>query len=65
MLHNLIMSCLHHTNLSPLLHPLDPIHEKPELEVQADQARAEEIDPEPEPEQGKTRCITPQSFIFI
>jgi hypothetical protein len=47
------------------LHPLDPIHEKPELEVQAKQARAEETDPEPEPDQGKPRCITPQSLIFI
>jgi hypothetical protein len=42
---------LHHTNLSPLLHRLDPAHEEPELEAQVEQT--EEANPNPEPEQGK------------
>jgi hypothetical protein len=41
-----------------LLHSLDPIREEPELEVQAEEANID-------PEQGKTRCITPQSLTFI
>jgi hypothetical protein len=41
-----------------LLHSLDPIREEPELEVQAEEANID-------PEQGKPRCITPQSLTFI
>jgi hypothetical protein len=63
MLHNLIMSCLHHANYSLLLHSLDPTREEPELEVQAEQAQAEETNTDPN--QGKPRCITPQFFTFI
>jgi hypothetical protein len=54
---SLIMSCLHHANLSPLFHPLDLAYEEPELEVQAEQAQAEATNSEPK--QGKPRCITP------
>jgi hypothetical protein len=43
------------------MHLLDPTHEEPELEAQVDQAE----EANPEPEQGKPRCITPPSFTFI
>jgi hypothetical protein len=39
------------------MHSLDPVQEESELEAQVDQAK--EANPEPEPEQGKHRCITP------
>jgi hypothetical protein len=52
---SLIMSCLHHTNLSSLLHPLDPASKEPELEALAKQAEGANTDPE----QGKPQCITP------
>jgi hypothetical protein len=42
---------------------LDPVHEELELEAQVDQA--EEANPEPEPEQGKLRCIISSSLNFI
>jgi hypothetical protein len=42
---------VHHANISLVLHSLDPVNEEPELEVQAEQAQAEETNPEPE--QGK------------
>jgi hypothetical protein len=58
MIHNLIMSCFYHTNLSPFMHSLDPAHEESELEVQVEETN-------PEPEQGKPRWITQQSLTFI
>jgi hypothetical protein len=61
MLHNLIMPCLHHANLSPFMPSLDPTREEPELEVQTEQAEEANTDLK----QGKTRCITPQSLNFI
>jgi hypothetical protein len=57
------MSCLRHANYSLLLYLLDPVHEELELEAQVDQT--EEANPEPEPEQGKPRCITSSSLNFI
>ncbi len=54
---------MHHANISLLLHSLDPVNEELELEVQAEQVQDEETNPEPE--QGKPRCITPQSLTFI
>jgi hypothetical protein len=57
------MSCLHHTNHSTFVHSLDPAHEELELDDQAEQAQAEETNPELE--KGKPRCITPQSLTFI
>jgi hypothetical protein len=47
---------MHHANYS-LPASLDPTHEKPELEVQAEQVQVEETNPEPE--QGKLLCIPP------
>jgi hypothetical protein len=41
------------------MHSLDPAHDEPELEAQVDEA--EKANPEPEPEQVKPRCITPNS----
>jgi hypothetical protein len=52
------MSCLQHTNYSLLFHSLDPAHEEPEFEVQAEQANTN-------PEQGMPQCITPQSLTLI
>jgi hypothetical protein len=43
------------------MYSLDPAPEEPELEVQAEQAE----EANPEPEQGKPRCITPHSLTFI
>jgi hypothetical protein len=54
---------MHYANISFVLHSLDPVNEEPELEVQAEQVLAKETNLEPE--QGKPRCITPQSLIFI
>jgi hypothetical protein len=54
---------VHHANNSLLLHSLDPGNEELELEVQAEQDQAK--DTNPEPEQGKPRCITPSSLTFI
>jgi hypothetical protein len=45
------------------LYSLHPTLEEPKLEAQADQV--EEANPEPGPEQGKPRCITPQFLTFI
>jgi hypothetical protein len=47
-----------YVNISLLLHSLDPMNEEPELEVQAEETNIE-LD------QGKPRCIAPQSLIFI
>jgi hypothetical protein len=54
---------VHHANISLLLHLLDSVNEEPELEVQTEQVQTEETNPESE--QGKPRCITPQSLTFI
>jgi hypothetical protein len=54
---------MHHANISFILRSLDPVDEEPELEVQAEQDQAK--DTNPEPEQGKARCITLQSLTFI
>jgi hypothetical protein len=49
MLHTSFWSChVHHANISPLLHLLDPVIKEPELEVQAEQVPAEETNPKPE-----------------
>jgi hypothetical protein len=53
---------VHHANISLSLHSLDPMNEGPELEVQAKQVQAEETNPEPE--QGKPRCIIPNPWIL-
>jgi hypothetical protein len=45
------------------MHSLDPTCKELELEDQAEQAQVEEANHEPE--QGKPRCITPQSLTFI
>jgi hypothetical protein len=45
------------------MHSLDPTCEKPESEVETKEVQVEEANPEPE--QGKLRCITPQSLTFI
>jgi hypothetical protein len=47
---------MHHTNYS-LRASLDPAHDEPEGEAPTDPI--EEANPEPKPEQGKPRCITP------
>jgi hypothetical protein len=39
------------------------VNEEPELEVQVEQVQAKETNPEPE--QGKPQCITPQFLTFI
>jgi hypothetical protein len=39
------------------------MNEEPEMEVQAEQVETEETNPEPE--QGKPRCITPPSLTFV
>jgi hypothetical protein len=49
---------MHHANVSFVLHSLDLMNEEPELEVQAEETN-------PEPEQGKLRCTTPQSLTCI
>jgi hypothetical protein len=49
------MSCA--SCLLLFLASLDPAQEEPELEAQVDPT--EEANPELEPEQGKSRCITP------
>jgi hypothetical protein len=54
---------MHHANVSFVLHSLDPVNEEPMLEVLAEQVQAEETNPEPE--QGKLWCITPQYLTFI
>jgi hypothetical protein len=54
---------MHHANISLLLRSLDPVNEESELKVQAEQERVE--DTNPEPEQGKPRCITPLSLTFV
>jgi hypothetical protein len=52
---------VHHTNYRR--HALlEPAHKEPEVEAPADPT--EEANPEPKPEQGKPRCITPQSLPF-
>jgi hypothetical protein len=56
------MSYLHHANYSRLA-SLDPVHEEPKLEAQVKQA--EEANLEPELDQDKPWCITPQSLTFI
>jgi hypothetical protein len=43
---------MHHANISFVLYPRDLVNEELELEVQAEGTN-------PEPEQGKPRCITP------
>jgi hypothetical protein len=53
---------MHHANYS-LLASLDPVHEEPEVEAQVDPT--EEANPEPEPEQGKPRCIKPHSLSIV
>jgi hypothetical protein len=53
---------MHLTNYS-LCASLDPAHEEPEVEAPADPT--EEANSEPEPKQGKPRCITPKSLTFI
>jgi hypothetical protein len=45
------------------MYSLDPAHEEPELEIQAEQAQAKETNLEPE--QGKPWCITQPSLTFI
>jgi hypothetical protein len=45
------------------MHSLDPVQEESELEAQVDQAK--EANPEPEPEQGKHRCITPNPWLLF
>jgi hypothetical protein len=50
---------MHHANYS-LLASLDPAHEEPEVEAQVDPTE----ETNPEPEQGKPRCITPPSLTF-
>jgi hypothetical protein len=39
---------MHQANVSLLLHSLDPMNKEPELEVQAEQVKAEETNPEPD-----------------
>jgi hypothetical protein len=39
------------------MYSLDPTHEEPELEVQTEKSQAKEANPEPE--QVKPLCITP------
>jgi hypothetical protein len=50
---------MHHANYS-LLASLDPTHEELEVEAQVNQTN----ETNPEPEQGKPRCITPPSLTF-
>jgi hypothetical protein len=45
---------MHHANYS-LLAFLDPMHKEPEVEAQVDPTK----EANPEPEQDKPRCITP------
>jgi hypothetical protein len=52
---------LQHTNYSLLFHSLDPAREELDFKVQAEQAEEAKTDPE----QGKPRCITPQSLTLI
>jgi hypothetical protein len=47
---------VHQANYS-LFASLDPTHEEPEVEAHVDPTT--ETNREPEPEQGKPRCITP------
>jgi hypothetical protein len=47
-----------------LFYKLDQVHTEPESEVQAEQAQVEAIT-NLALDQGKTRCITPPSLIFI
>jgi hypothetical protein len=50
---------VHHANYS--LHAsLDLAHEEPKMEAPTDPTE----EANPEPEQGKSRCITPQSLTF-
>jgi hypothetical protein len=51
---------MHHVNYS-LLALLDPAHEDPEVEAQVEQAE----EANPEPEQGKPPCITPNPLLLI
>jgi hypothetical protein len=58
------MSWLHHANCSPFIHSLDHIHEEQELEVQAEQARAE-TPTNLALDQGKHQCISPNVHCIL
>jgi hypothetical protein len=62
MLHNLIMSCLYHTNCSTFIHSLDHVRKEPESQVQPKQAQVEETNADPD--QSKPRCIQPMLIVF-
>jgi hypothetical protein len=55
---------MHHANYSPLV-SLDRAHREPEVEAQVDPTEEANLEPEPEPKQGRPRCIKPQFLTFI